>query len=85
MKVETLSIVLSILLLLISAYTINTCAQQDEGFTISQQAAEKNCRLQAEMVANAPYIGGTAQQAYDNCMSSWNPDMNMPSAYAKMM
>ena len=84
MNLQHVIIVLSIILLIISACYIDKCSQQDEGFTISKEAAEKNCQLQAQMVAGAPYLGGTSQQAYENCMNSWNPEMNMPSAYVAM-
>lgn len=52
-----------------------------ESFAYSQESAEKLCRTQAAMVAAAPYIGINEEAAYKNCMDSWTPDMNMPSAY----
>jgi len=53
----------------------------NEMFDYSEESAKKICQQQAQLVTSAPFIGTNTQAAYENCMNSWTPAMNMPSAW----
>jgi len=79
-----LALSLIILILTLCLVYPNKCTllqQELELFDYSQTSAQNICAAQAQMVAQSPYIGGTAQAAYENCMKTWTPGFNMPSAY----
>ena len=53
-----------------------------EHFYLTDDQKSKLCKMQAQMVVDAPYIGGSFDKVYDNCMKG---DLQvMPSAYASI-
>lgn len=75
---HTIILVLLVTALILSIVMVTKKAKA-EHFAVPK---EEVCERQAQMVADAPYIGGSFQQAYANCMSQ-NYDV-MPSAYVSM-
>ena len=57
--------------------------QKKEFFDYSKESAVKLCKLQSGYIGYDPFIGSQKNQkiAYNKCLSSWTPPMNMPSAY----
>ena len=74
---HTIILVLLVTALILSIIMV-TKKTKAEGFATKDAI----CKQQAQMVADAPHIGGTYEQAYANCM---NTDYAvMPSAYVSM-
>ena len=79
MKHEHTIILVLLVTALILAIVMVTKKQKAEHFAVTKDAI---CKRQAQMVVDAPYVGGTFEQAYTNCM---NQDYDvMPSAYVTM-
>ena len=66
---------------LVSLLLVTVTRKNEEFFDYSRATAAKLCSMQANYIADAPWIGGQRKrkQAYDNCMKNFYGVM--PSAY----